>query len=243
MIGKKLKGRLEALEERARSSSPPSQDDESAPTFAGLDLLPSATQIINHDCSHWDSDDLISLHERRDVSLTKDPPASYLFHLPSQSRAYDEPTIGDVRGQAAIALNTDTRNTKLVYKGRAMADDSSSCRAEGLTEGAEIICTVEKADQEVRQSTAALKGGLDPFEIQCEILLLKQNLLKVFEDRKKYTRSVYLDGLPMLIILLDDIHLSISASGLSVFNSLGKHVGICITRFNVLCQCLFKCRG
>lgn len=105
--------------------------------------------------------DVVSLRNKRN---------EYLVHFPAYSIAKGELKVGQVRDAAAKKLNTDPRKVKLLYKGRNLKDDGRQCRAEGLKERSEILCSVadgalgsasetDGTDGEGEDADAGLDGG------------------------------------------------------------------------------------
>ena len=146
----------------------------------GRNPAPGSTQVNDSDYSYITSDDLKRAQERspspvesgppraKDVLVLKCKRVSYPVHFPAHSISRGEVRIGDVRAQAARETDTaDSRRIKLLYKGKNLKDDNRSCRAEGLREGAEIMCVVGDAATESASSSdseddgAALNAGAE----------------------------------------------------------------------------------
>lgn len=132
----------------------------------GRNPAPGSTEVNDADYSYITSEDLKRAQDRspspvesgpsrdRDVLVLKNKRVSYPLHFPAYSVSRGEVRIGDVRSQAARVTNTsDAQRIKLLYKGKNLRDDSKTCRAEGLREGAEIMCVVGDAVPEPSSSS------------------------------------------------------------------------------------------
>lgn len=121
----------------------------------GRNPAPEASQVSDGDYSYITSDDLKRAQNRppspaesasqrdRDVLLLKCGRTSYPVLFPPHSISRGEVKIGDVRAEAARETGTSNAGrVKLLYKGKTLKDDGRTCRAEGLKEGAEIMCVV-----------------------------------------------------------------------------------------------------
>lgn len=139
----------------------------------GRNPPPGATQVSDSDYSYITSEDLKRAQERspspvesgpprdRDVLLLKAKRVTYPVHFAAHAISRGELRIGDVRAQAARETDSDVRRIKLLYNGKNLKDDSRSCRAEGLKEGAEIMCVVGEAGAESDSSDSEDDGALD----------------------------------------------------------------------------------
>ena len=144
----------------------------------GRNPQPGANQVSDADYSYITSEDLKRAQERspspaesgpardKDVLILKCRRVSYPVHFPAHSVSRGELRIGDLRAQAARETGTnDPKRIKLLYKGKNLREDSRSCRAEGLREGAEIMCVVGESGQDSASSSdsedesAALDSG------------------------------------------------------------------------------------
>lgn len=138
----------------------------------GRNPAPGANQVSDADYSYITSDDLKRAQNRspspaesgpsrdRDVLLLKCKRVSYPVHFPAHSISRGEVRIGDVRAQAARETDTSNiRRVKLLYKGKNLRDDDRTCRAEGLKEGAEIMCVVGDAAEESPSSSDSEDDG------------------------------------------------------------------------------------
>lgn len=81
-----------------------------------------------------------------DVLVLRNKRKEYAVHFPAYSIAKGELTVGQVRDHAAKKLGSaDPRRVKLLYKGQNLKDDQKACKAVGLRDGAELMCTVAEA--------------------------------------------------------------------------------------------------
>lgn len=134
-------------------------------------------QVSDADFSYITSEDLKKSQEEQfagretgpprdtDVLVFKSKRVSYPVHFPAYSIDRGELSIRDVREQAAKKTGSDVRRIKLLYKGKVLKDDGRSCRAEGLREGGEIMCSIAEAigdsgsSDESEDEGVALEGG------------------------------------------------------------------------------------
>lgn len=131
-----------------------------------------AAQVSDADYSYITSEDLKRAQERspspvesgpprdRDVLVLKCKRVSYPIHFPAHSVSRGEVRVGDLRAKAARETDTsDARRIKLLYKGKNLKDDTRTCRAEGLREGAEIMCVVGDGTPESASSSDSEDDG------------------------------------------------------------------------------------
>lgn len=77
-----------------------------------------------------------------DVLILKNKKKEYTVHFPAYSIAKGELTIGQVRDHAAKKTGAaDPRRIKLLHRGKNLKDDMRTCKAEGLRDGSELMCT------------------------------------------------------------------------------------------------------
>ncbi|KAF1350931.1 hypothetical protein BDV97DRAFT_350691 [Delphinella strobiligena] len=132
----------------------------------------AAAQVSDADYSYITSEDLKRAQERspspsesgpprdKDVLVLKCKRVSYPIHFPAHSVSRGEVRVGDLRAKAARETDTsDARRIKLLYKGKNLKDDTRTCRAEGLREGAEIMCVVGDGNPESGSSSESEDDG------------------------------------------------------------------------------------
>lgn len=143
----------------------------------------SSTQVSDADFSYITSDDL-KKHASEptgpprdtDVLILKNKRISYPVHFPAYSIDKGELKVGQVREQAAKKVGAaDARRIKLLYRGQNLKDDERTCRAMGLRDGAEILCTVGDAPAESSDSEDDGEDDGVPLEGEGETPKRKRN--------------------------------------------------------------------
>ncbi|KAJ9620495.1 hypothetical protein H2203_007701 [Taxawa tesnikishii (nom. ined.)] len=110
------------------------------------------------------------------TSSTQNKRISYPVHFPAYSIDKGELKVGQVREQAAKKVGAaDARRIKLLYRGQNLKDDERTCRAMGLRDGAEILCTVGDAPAESSDSEDDGEDDGVPLEGEGETPKRKRN--------------------------------------------------------------------
>ena len=128
---------------------------EGAPTVDDSDY----SYITSEDLNRGDYDQRQGPPRDTDVLVLKNKRSSYPVHFPAYSVDRGELTIGDVKQSAAKKMGADVRRIKLFYRGKNLKDDGRICRAEGLREGAEIMCVVAEGQMDSQDESESDEIG------------------------------------------------------------------------------------
>ncbi|EMD00382.1 hypothetical protein BAUCODRAFT_80839 [Baudoinia panamericana UAMH 10762] len=98
----------------------------------------------HHHGSHVDESSVdMGPPRETDCLILRNKKKDHVVHFPAYSIAKGQLTVGQVREHAAKKTGTaDARRVKLLYLGKNLSDDSRSCRAEGLRNESELLCTI-----------------------------------------------------------------------------------------------------
>lgn len=98
-----------------------------------------------------------------DILVIKDKSTNHSIHFPAQSIDRDELSVGQLRQQTAKKLGRSaSKSVKLFYKGKALADDTKSCRSEGLRHASEILCSLSAEQDSTDASSASEDDSATP---------------------------------------------------------------------------------
>ena len=80
-----------------------------------------------------------------DILVLKHKTRTFPLHFPAYSIGEGLLSVGELRRLAAEKTETsDPRRIKLLYKGKALKDDSLPCREEGLKQNSELLCVISE---------------------------------------------------------------------------------------------------
>ncbi|MCJ1248568.1 hypothetical protein MMC30_005786 [Trapelia coarctata] len=80
-----------------------------------------------------------------DILTIKHRNTTYPLHFPAFSIGEGQLRVGELRKLAAEKIGCNSRQIKLLYKGKALRDNSLACREEGLKQNSELMAVVSEA--------------------------------------------------------------------------------------------------
>jgi len=80
-----------------------------------------------------------------DILTIKHRNTTYPLHFPAFSIGEGQLRVGELRKFAAEKIGCDPRQVKLLYKGKALKDNTLACRDEGLKQNSELMAVVSEA--------------------------------------------------------------------------------------------------